>query len=87
MVTFAFLRRFRDILSLVAQISKTIEPTATARVPKALQSRELHFCRKKSKFFCPFGLSGRNILRTRQLTLLVILSGKILLVEILRAAD
>ena len=87
MVTFAFLRRFRHIFSLIAQISKTIGPTATARVPKALQSRELHFCRKKSIFFCLFGPSGRNILRTRQLTLLVILSEKVLLDEIVRAAD
>ena len=56
MVTFAFLHRFRDIFSLIAQISKTIEPTVTTRVPKALQSRKLHFCRKKSIFlsFCSF---------------------------------
>ena len=87
MVTFAFPRRFRDILSLIAEISKTIEPTATARVAKAPQSRELHFCRRKIDFFCPFGFSGRNILRTRKLTLLGFLLGKILLVEIVRAAD
>ena len=45
-----FFRRFRDIFSLIAQISKTIETTASAHVPKVLPSKELHFCRKKSNF-------------------------------------
>ena len=86
MLTCVFFRRYRDMFSLIAQISKTIEPTASALVPKVLQPKELYFCRKKIEFFCPFGLSGRNILRTSQLTLLI-LSGKVLIVEIVRAAD
>ena len=82
-----FFRRFRDIFSLIAHISETIEPTASALVPKVLQSRELHFCRKEMKTFRLFGLFGRNILRTSQLIFLVILSEKVLHVVTVRPAD
>ena len=59
-----FFRRFRDIFSLFACVSETIDSTAFCLVLNLRQSSELHFRWKNPNFSVFVVFFGRNTLRT-----------------------